>query len=431
MKYFSGPYRDLGFAVLLGVGIALAPSGAPAQTSHIAQIVEDSGPLLLHSSSQGYLGVLVNDIDSDAASKLKLKDTHGAVVTLIDHDAPAAQSGIRVNDVLLELNGQAIESAEQFGRMLREIPAGRDISLLISRDGNTQTINVKLADRKKMEHDVWNKIGDGSDLFAPPPKGMGLLAGSGGDTPSSSGGGFHFPFFGSSLNVGALVEPLTSQMADYLGVASGLMVKQVARRSEAAAAGLKAFDVILKVGSDNVSTISDWERALRANEGKPVQVTILRERKQQTLTLQVDSKHHRGALEVPFPEVNCPMVAEIDPELTQQFDLDAEAAAEAIRQQADKLSEGLSNLPVMSLEQAEQLRQQADKLRQSLENQKLQLDQQQLDQMRKQMDEFRKNFRPEDFKLSPQQMNDLRKQMDQLKQQIEEQMQAQGLGTHV
>ena len=42
------------------------------------------------------------------------------------------------------------------------------------------------------------------------------------------------PFFGSSLNVGALVEPLTSQMAEYLGVSSGLMVKQVARKSEAA-----------------------------------------------------------------------------------------------------------------------------------------------------------------------------------------------------
>ena len=60
------------------------------------------------------------------------------------------------------------------------------------------------------------------------------------------------PFFGSSLNVGALVEPLTSQMAEYLGVPNGLMVKQVARKSEAAVAGLKAFDVILKVGTEPV-----------------------------------------------------------------------------------------------------------------------------------------------------------------------------------
>jgi S1-C subfamily serine protease len=74
------------------------------------------------------------------------------------------------------------------------------------------------------------------------------------------------------------------------------MVKQIRKKSEAAAAGFKAFDVILKVGTDSILTSADWDRALRSNQGKPVQVTILRDRKQQTITLQVDSKH-RGALQ--------------------------------------------------------------------------------------------------------------------------------------
>ena len=112
-----------------------------------------------------------------------------------------------------------------------------------------------------------------------------------------AGGGLHLPFFGSSLNVGALVEPLTSQMAEYMGVPNGLMVKQVARKSEAAAAGLKAFDIILKVGTEPVTNLAGWDRALRSNQGKPVQVTILRDKKQQTLTLQVDSKHRQGSVE--------------------------------------------------------------------------------------------------------------------------------------
>jgi S1-C subfamily serine protease len=121
---------------------------------------------------------------------------------------------------------------------------------------------------------------------------MGILSGSGGgDVPNS---GFHLPLFGSTLNVGVLVEPLTSQMADYLGVQSGLMIKQVARKSEADAAGLKAFDVILKVGIEGIATSADWDRALRTNQNKPVAVTILRDRKQQTVTLQVDSKRHRS-----------------------------------------------------------------------------------------------------------------------------------------
>ena len=113
------------------------------------------------------MGVLVGDVDSDSAPKLKLKEVRGAVITLIDHDAPAAQAGLRVNDVVLEVNGQAIEGAEQFGRILREIPAGRKVTLVFSRDGATQTVAVQLADRKKMENDVWNKLGSGNDTSSP------------------------------------------------------------------------------------------------------------------------------------------------------------------------------------------------------------------------------------------------------------------------
>lgn len=295
MKYLLRPYRislrnpilHVGMAALLGIGAA-APQNAHAQTAGLAQLLEAPN-LLLHSSPQGYMGVLVGDIDSETASKLRLREVRGAVVTLIDHDAPAAQSGIRVNDVVLQVNGQAVESAEQFSRMLREIPAGRTVSLVISRDGNVQTVAVQLADRKKMEHDVWNRLDNGGDQGTSTP-GMGILSGSG-DAPI---GGFHMPFFGSSLNVGALVEPLTTQMSEYLGVHAGLMVKQVARKSEAATAGLKAFDVILKVGPENIATSADWDRTLRANQGKPVTVTILRDRRQQTLTLQVDSKRHHA-----------------------------------------------------------------------------------------------------------------------------------------
>ena len=45
-----------------------------------------------------------------------------------------------------------------------------------------------------------------------------------------------------------------------------------------------------------MTNLAGWDRALRSNQGKPVQVTILRDKKQQTLTLQVDSKHRQGSL---------------------------------------------------------------------------------------------------------------------------------------
>jgi hypothetical protein len=163
--------------------------------------------------------------------------------------------------------------------------------VVISRDGAMQTVAVQLVDRKKMEHEVWNRLDNGTEPVNS-GGGLGILSGGGaGDVPT---GGFHMPFVGaSSLNVGALVEPLTSQMADYLGIHSGLMIKQIARKSQAEKAGLRAYDVILKVGADGIATTADWDRALRANQDKSVGVIVLRDRRQQAINLQVDSKRHR------------------------------------------------------------------------------------------------------------------------------------------
>ena len=310
MKHLLRPYRTLpgipGFAALCCAALSCAalaaaacllftPQLAHAQAGTLTSIFSDPDPLVVHASPSGYLGVEITDVDADKAQALKLKEVRGAVITLIDHDAPAGQIGLKVNDVVLAINGQNVAGAEQFGRLLHEIPPGRKISLEISRDGNIQTLAVQLVDRKALDHDIWGRIGNdvaGVGPMAAAPT-MGVMTGGDAPIPPS---GFHMSLFTSTLNVGAMVEPLTSQMAEYFGVQGGLMVKQIRKKSEAAAAGFKAFDVILKVGADSILTSADWDRALRSNQGKPVQVTILRDKKQQTITLQVDSKP-RGAVE--------------------------------------------------------------------------------------------------------------------------------------
>jgi C-terminal processing protease CtpA/Prc len=304
MKRFLRPYRSLVFFALLGAWAAMAPPGTAAQPQRIFRHLKDHTPLL-HSNSQGYLGVDLADVDQQKAKALKLREVRGAIITLIDHDAPAGKIGLRANDVVLQLNGKNVASAEQLRLLLKEIPAGRTVSIVVSRDGNIQTLAVQLADRRAMERDVWNRIGTSEDVQEPEEGGV---AGEAAPQP----GGFHVPLLGS-LNVGALVEPLTAQMAEYLGVPNGLLVRQVARKSEAALAGLKAFDVILKVGPQAVATLGDWERALHAHRGRQVQVTVLRDRRQQTITLQVDSKHC-GKLEFErkFPAGDMAMLVEID-----------------------------------------------------------------------------------------------------------------------
>lgn len=287
-------------AALLFAGVFFAGvSSAHAQSFHLIQYVEQLHPLLLHNNSQGYLGVDLMDVDTEHQQALRLKELRGAVVTLIDHDAPAGKIGLRVNDVIVQLNGQTIEGSEQLRRMLREIPAGHKVTLTVSRDGNKLHFETQLEDRKIIAKNMQQQIqsqGGGSSGG----QGMAILGSPNGvtdfDTPTA--GFFHWWTGGANLNVGATVEPLTAQMSDYLGLQNGLMVKSILKKSEAENAGLKTHDIILKVGNDSIATIADWERALHSNQDKPVAVMILRDKKQITLMLQVDSKKHKSVVVV-------------------------------------------------------------------------------------------------------------------------------------
>ena len=419
MDSLMRPNHCFASCLVLSAGLVFtAPIAARAQARTAPVIADSNAPAT--ASAQGYLGIDIADIDAEKTQALRLKDAHGAVITLIDHDAPAGQAGLKVNDVVLQFNGVTVENAEQFRRMLKEIPPGRKVNLEFSRDGNAQALTVELADRKLMEKDVWSKIGTSG-----PGQQMGFVSGS--TQPS----GFHIPSFGSSLKVGALVEPLTTQMAAHLGVDSGLMVKEVTHKSDAETAGLRAFDVILKVGSDTIATSADWDRALRANQGKPVQVIILRDKKQETLTLQVNSKHRdKGELEMPLTPDQQKELAQLEnnlsklnsdiaQQLADQISSQANALAAQAQTEAQAMRDRMQGMHFgLSPEAAERLRQETEKLRESMKA--FQVDPKQLKELQRQMEEFRKNFHPDEFRIDPKEMQEFQRRMDEFRRHMEE-----------
>src|SRR4029077_17967191 len=95
-----------------------------------------------------YLGVNLAEIDSTRAKELKLRETAGVEITRVEEGRPAEKAGLKPNDVVLEYNGQRVEGMEQFGRIVRETPGGREAKLTISRDGTTQVLSAMLASRK-------------------------------------------------------------------------------------------------------------------------------------------------------------------------------------------------------------------------------------------------------------------------------------------
>lgn len=240
------------------------------------------GSEFLFFTSQGYLGVNFKEIDADRAIALKLKDTHGAEVITVDHDAPASKSGLKIHDVILQLDGQPFDTAEQLRRRLLDMPAGRTVSFLISRDGNLINVTAQLCDGSVLGQQAWSQH---YSVPQPPPAARGAESFLGKPAPATAA--FLDSMIPKGLYVGADVNPVRTQLADYFGVRSGtgLLVESVDSQSPAARAGLKAGDVVTKVDSQPMTSHNDWVKALRRHRGKLVQVTVMRNKQEQVLTM--------------------------------------------------------------------------------------------------------------------------------------------------
>jgi serine protease Do len=268
--------------------------------------------------SQGYLGVDIRDVAADQVTALKLKDTRGAVVIHVDHDGPAGKLGLCKNDVILEMNGQSVEGQEQLRRMLREAPPGRPVTLVISRDGQQQTLTTQLANREEVERRAWEQhlvVPDpGLDNVPPPHAGNSFLRDS---PPTDAGPKAHRDFLGtttvlSASFTGAQLEVMGPQLAQYFGVEgnAGLLVRSVEINSPAADAGLRAGDVVIKVDQVAVTSGSEWTKTVHQKRGRAITLVVLRDRREQTITMTPDSKK-RSCVTWPFASKEHGLVAEL------------------------------------------------------------------------------------------------------------------------
>jgi serine protease Do len=290
MNYFLRPYRKSSaswksdFLIVAAVAAAMTPLAFAGDSAMQMVSVMDDPPALMMHSSQGYLGVTIHDIDANRAGELKLKDVRGAEIVMLDHDAPACKAGLKLHDVIVQMNGQTIEGIEQLRRMLHETPVGRTVNLVVSRDGQPMNISVQLGDRAKLEQQPFLNPSDAPDSqeVAPLRPWIPLQ-----DQPETGVGSFIGSFKLNPLYVGVLVDAVGPQLADYFGVktGTGLLVRSVDEDSPAGAAGMKAGDVILAVNGKTMAGRRDWLQAIQSNRGKQVQVTIIRDHKEQKLTM--------------------------------------------------------------------------------------------------------------------------------------------------
>ena len=252
----------------------------------------------------GYLGIGFHDLTEDQASVLHLKGNKGVEVIMVDHDGPAGKSGLRPHDIIVSLNGQIVQSAELLRKMIHDFGAGVGISLGIMRGGKAQMVSVQLSDRADVEREARARMADpaASDADAPVVEGTAesYTVDPGPQPAAGNGPSFLELMLHTAPYTGLAMEAMEPQLAGFFGSSTGmgLLVETVMQNSPAAAAGLHAGDVVVRVDGIALKSTSEWMKRLHANKGQTMVLVVLRDKREQTITLTPEYKK-RSALEWP------------------------------------------------------------------------------------------------------------------------------------
>ncbi len=197
---------------------------------------------------RGYLGIQPTDVPRELAEEYGLNKgkTKGAFVRQVVPGAPAEKAGIQPGDVVLSVNGKAVDGAVDLRRTLGVLKPGSSVSLQISRRGKLMEFKPNLAEMNPQ-----------------------VVANN--ERPSEAEGRSSISGKAWGLTVTNLSE---AERQAARGV-SGVRVTAVAAGAEAV--GLRAGDVILAVGTADVADVKQFDAVVsKLDKARPLPVTILR-----------------------------------------------------------------------------------------------------------------------------------------------------------
>ena len=188
------------------------------------------------------LGVTVQPVTGDIAQSLRLPDVHGAIVSDVNADSPAARAGMKAGDVITAVNGTSVQGANELRNLVSSLTPGTKATLTVVRDGRTDALTVTPSERES--------------------------ASASRETGAPEAG-----------TLGLTVEPLTPRLADRLKVpqsTEGVVVNNVDPDGAAAAAGLEPGDVIRQADGKSVRTADDLRAVAHAKSDRPALLLVQR-----------------------------------------------------------------------------------------------------------------------------------------------------------
>jgi membrane-associated protease RseP (regulator of RpoE activity) len=279
-KYLVG----LVAVIILAAGVALAQQPAPPPEPPSPPA--DFEPFEQNFSffvDGGFLGVYAENINRENMGRYNLNTVRGVGVTQVIKDSPAEKAGLRKDDVILRIDGEAVNSVRKLNRLVSEMAPDHAVRIAVSRGGAEQEVTATIAKRSNSsfaqdflrgQPKVWKWEGDPKMWKFESPLFKRRLGDKGGELSF---------FLANSRRIGVSTMELNKQLAEYFGVADGVLVTSVMEDSPAAKAGVRAGDVITAIDGEKVDSPGDLSRAINRKKEGDVTLTVMRNKSQQTI----------------------------------------------------------------------------------------------------------------------------------------------------
>ncbi len=217
---------------------------------------------------KGYLGVMLQDVTPSMAKALQMGDQSGVMINEVIDDSPAEKAGFEDGDVILEFNGKTISDNGDLTKAVRGTSPGDKVEVVVLRGGKNKTIDVEVGERE--EKNVFFMSGDDDDFTWTMDNEMVM------DFDNDRG------------YMGVHLDDLNEQMGEYFGVedGGGALVTEVIEDSPADKAGLKAGDVIIRIGENEVDSSKALHKVIGDTEPEQqMAVKVMRKGKSKDLSI--------------------------------------------------------------------------------------------------------------------------------------------------
>ncbi len=313
-------------SLVLCISSLLAFSSAAMSSASFDQ--ETAVARAARGPQRSFLGVELGEVTRDTVQRLKLREERGALIEEVTAGSSAAEAGLLSNDVIVKWDGESIESAREVSRHIRETPAGRSVRLGVIRQGREIEINVKMGERLAIV--TRPRIVSTTPIARAEVRAQAMRAKEEARAATTRVREETRAALAQARQearaavrvreqvhvtgrLGVQLQSMTPQLAEYFGLSkrSGALVVFVYADSAAAKAGLKAGDVILSAGGQTVETPMELRHALADKQEGGVELRILRDKQEQTLTVQIEKRS--GILREPGDCIESAVRAVIEP----------------------------------------------------------------------------------------------------------------------